>query len=238
MPFIYIGDKEYDEITSKAIDYTPKRVFHIFILLAGFGLLVWRAEKWEKRIPLLVSVLFVYLFFSMAAMKLPAYPFCICVAGFMSIGMLCCFMEEIIKKFLKNRMISFAIWFPIMVLVALYQFNFSWYRYNHTYRGERFRQSMIEAKESYLSVKKILPEKSVVFNVRALNDWNNHTSHVEAMFYTDAICYNFTPTKEQLQMLKEQGYHVAVLTHLPVPDYMMEDDEVQKIDGVKILYDL
>ena len=238
LPYIYIGDKDYDEITSKAIDYTPKRLFHILILFAGFGLLVWRAEKWEKRIPLLVTVLFVYLFFSIAGTKLPAYPFCVCVAGFMSIGMVCCFIEEIIQKFLKNRVAVFAVWFPLMAVIALYQFNFTWYRQHHISRYVWWRSAVIENVQDYKQLQKILPEKTVLFNVRSLDDRGNYCTTTEAMFYTDAICYSFTPTEEQLQMLKDQGYHIAVLTHLPVPDYMMADEEVQKIDGVEILYDL
>ncbi|MBP5400569.1 MAG: glycosyltransferase family 39 protein [Bacteroidales bacterium] len=238
LPFIYIGDKDYDEISSKVIDYTPLRIFHILILLAGFGLLVWRAGKWEKRIPLLVTVLFVYLFFSIAAMKLPAYPFCICAAGFMSLGMVCCCLEEFIQKFLKNRGVAFAVWFPMMALVALYQFNFTWYKQHHTSRYVWWRSAMIENVRDYKNLQKILPEKTILFNVRAIEDWGVYCTTTEAMFYSGAVCYSYTPDQEQLQMLKSQGYHIAVLTHLPVPDYMMEDDEVMKIDGVKILYDL
>ncbi len=238
LPFLYIGDKDYNQITSEAIKFTPKRVLHILIILAGFGLLVYRSKRWEKRIPLVVTVLFVYLFFSLAKTKMPTYPFCVCVAGFMSIGMLCCCLEEIIQKFLKNGVAAFAVWFPMMAFVALYQFNFTWYRHHHISRYVWWRSAVIENVQDYKKLQEILPERTVLFNVRALEDWENSCTTAEAMFYTDAICYNFTPTKEQLQMLKEQGYHVAVLTHLPVPDYMMEDDEVQKIDGVKILYDL
>ena len=238
LPFIYIGDKDYDELTSKAIEFTPKRIFHILILFAGFGLLVWRAEKWEKRIPLLVTVLFIYLFFSMAGTKLSAYPFCVCAVGFMSIGMVCCFLEEIIQKFLKNKIAAFAVWFPLMAFIALYQFNFTWYRHHHISRYVWGRSYLIDNVQDYKRLQKILPPKTILFNVRAKNDWHNNCTPVEAMFYTDAICYCFTPTEEQLQMLKAQGYHIAVLTHLPVPDYMMADDEVQKIDGVEIRYDL
>jgi hypothetical protein len=97
---------------------------------------------------------------------------------------------------------------------------------------------MIENVQSYKKLQKILPERTILFNVRAVEDWNNYCLPTEAMFYSGAICYSFTPDEEQLQMLKSQGYHIAVLTHLPVPDYMMEDNEVQKIDGVEILYDL
>ena len=98
---------------------------------------------------------------------------------------------------------------------------------------------MIENVQNYKNLKKILPERTVLFNVRATyDDRNSYYTTTEAMFYTDAICYSFTPTEEQLKMLKNQGYHIAVLTHLPVPDYMMSDDEVQKIDGVEIRYAL
>lgn len=238
LPFIYIGDKDYGQITSADITFTPKRVFHILILLAGFGLLVYRAKGWERRIPLLGTVLFVYLFFSMAAMKLPAYPFCICAAGFMSIGMVCCSLEDLIGKLLKNRVAAFAVWFPLMALAALYQLNFTLYRQQHSYNYVWWRSALIENVQNYKRLKEVLPEKTVLFNVRGSSDWNNYCVPVEAMFYSDALCYNFTPTEEQLQMLKEQGYHIAVFTHLPVPDYMMEDEEVQKIDGVEILYDL
>ena len=134
LPVIYIGDKDYGNITSEVLEYTPKRVLHILILLTGFGLLVYRSKQWEKRIPLAVTVLFVYLFFSMAGTKLPAYLFCVCAGGFMSIGMVCCFWEEIIQKFLKNRVAIFAVWFPLMAFIALYQFNFTWYRQHHVSR--------------------------------------------------------------------------------------------------------
>ena len=97
---------------------------------------------------------------------------------------------------------------------------------------------MIENVQNYKRLQKILPEKTVLFNVRGSHDWNNYCTTIEAMFYTGAICYSFTPTEPQLQMLKEQGYHIAVLTHLPVPDYMLADDEVMMVGGVEILYDL
>ena len=238
LPFIYIGDKNYDKITSDEIEYTPLRIFHILLVLSGAVLLVLYSKTWEKRIPLIVTILFVYLFFSMAVVKLPAYPFCICAAGFMSLGMVCCFLEEFIQKFLKNRGVAFAVWFPLMAFIALYQFNFTWYRHHHVNQYVWWRSYMIENVQSYKKLQKILPERTILFNVRAVEDWNNYCLPTEAMFYSGAICYSFTPDEEQLQMLKSQGYHIAVLTHLPVPDYMMEDSEVQKIDGVEILYDL
>ena len=238
LPFVYIGDRDFDATQSKSLHFTPLRVFHILILLIGFGLLAYRSGRWEKRIPLVFTVLFVYLFFSIAAMKLSAYTFCICAVGYMSLGMLCYLLEEIIQKIFKHRIAAFAIWFPLMALVALYQFNFTWYKQHHISRHVWWRSEMIENVQNYKRIQKILPEKTILFNVRALEDRGIYCTTTEAMFYTDAICYSFTPTEEQLQMLKEKGYHIAVLTHLPVPDFMLADDEVQKIDGVVIKYDL
>ena len=238
LPYVYIGDRDFDVTKSASLHYTPLRVFHILILMAGFGLLVYRSERWDKRIQLVIMVLFVYLFFSVAATKLAAYPFCICVVGFMSIGMVCLFLEEIIQKFLKNKVVAFAVWIPLMAFVALYQFNFTWYKQHHIPRYVWWRSSMIENVQNYKELQKTLPPRTILFNVRAVNDEGSYCTPVEAMFYSDALCYSFTPTEKQLQMLKEQGYHIAVLTHLPIPDYMMADDEVMKVEGVKILYDL
>ena len=239
LPFIYIGDKDYvyHQMTSEAIHLNLKRVINILLLLVGLGLLVWRSGKMSKRIPLVVTVLFVYIFFSMAATKMHGYPFCICVVGFMSLGMICCCLEEVIQKVIKNRVATFAVWFPLMVFAALYQFNFTWYRQNHLDKYIWWRPGTINNVQSFKALKRILPEKTVLFNVRGADDWGFHCTPVEAMFYSDAICYSFTPTEEQLQLLKEQGYHIAVLTHLPVPQFMQEDDEVEKIDGIEILYD-
>lgn len=238
LPFIYIGDSDYDKITSENIQLTPLRIFHIFIIVFGCGMLIYRVPEWRRRIPLLVVVVFVYLFFTIMTMKMPAYPFCICAVGFMSIGILCCLIEEIIQKLLKKRAVFFAVWFPLMALVALYQFNFTWYRHHHLSEYVWYYQSMVDNRQLFKEIGEKLPPRSVVFNVRAIDDYNNYCLPTEAMFYSGAICYSFTPTEEELQMLKKEGYHIAVLTHLSVPDFMMEDEEVTKIDGVEILYDL
>ncbi|MCR4827713.1 MAG: hypothetical protein K5882_12315 [Bacteroidales bacterium] len=51
-------------------------------MLAGFVLLLVRCCKWSHRITLIAMVLGVYLFFSLADTKKPAYPFCLCAAGY------------------------------------------------------------------------------------------------------------------------------------------------------------
>lgn len=48
---------------------------------------------------------------------------------------------------------------------------------------------------------KISNEKTVVFNVER---------PIEAMFYTDFICYSQIPTKEEIENLKQQGFNVII----------------------------
>lgn len=76
----------------------------------------------------------------------------------------------------------------------------------------------------------MVPEKTWIFNVRGTEDWQVQCTSIEAMFFTDALCYPFPPTEEDLRRAKELGYHVAVLTSNEVPEYVLDSPEVQLID--------
>ena len=76
----------------------------------------------------------------------------------------------------------------------------------------------------------MLPERTILFNVRGTDDWGNYCTPTEAMFYTDALCYPFPPEEADCRKLKAAGYHIAILTSHEVPDYLQSDPEVQKVD--------
>ena len=53
---------------------------------------------------------------------------------------------------------------------------------------------------------------------------------VEAMFFSNALCYAFPPSEEDFQKAKAQGWHIAVNTAHDVPDFMQDDPDVQKVE--------
>ena len=231
LPYRYIGDKYFVQTRDEDLIFGGKRSLHLFLIVGGFLLLLFEIKKNNRRITLLTSVLFVYIFFTIAATKMPAYTFCACVAGYLSLGILLWKAEQMVQKLIHNKHVKNAILVPFFVLAALYQFNFSLYRHFHNDTGNELRQSCVHNKAVYLSIKSQLPEKSVVFNVRGNGEGNLHCNTVDATFYTGSTCFALLPTEQELKMLKHKGYHIAVLTSHEIPAYMMQDAEVQKIDA-------
>lgn len=230
IPFCYIGDSDYkDYVTSETATFTAKRVVHLLLMLAGFVLLLVRCRKWSHRITVFSLVLLVYGFFTLAVTKMPAYPFCICAVGYLSLGMLLWELWRIGDKYVRRVGLRRTVLVGVTAFFALYQMNMSWFRYYHT-SSEGYWVVMKYNKEQFKKMKSLLPERTILFNVRGSDDWGNYCTPVEAMFYTDALCYPFPPTEADFRKAKAAGYHIAILTSHEVPDYLQSDPEVQKVD--------
>ncbi len=230
IPFLYIGDAQYgDTVTQETSGWSGLRVFHLLLVLGGMGLLTYRLKKWSQRITLLAMVLGIYIFFSLAATKMPAYPFCICVVGFLSLGMLLWELWRIGEKYVRWVWLRRTVLVGVTAIFALYQMNMAWFRSYHTPK-EDYWYVFTHNKEQLGKLKGMLPERTIVFNVRGQDDWGNYCTPAEAMFFTDAICYPFPPSEADFQKVKAAGYHIAILTSHEVPVYMQVDPDVQKVD--------
>ncbi|MBP5558065.1 MAG: glycosyltransferase family 39 protein [Bacteroidales bacterium] len=230
IPFCYIGDSDYkDYVTSETATFTAKRVVHLLLMAAGFVLLLARCRKWSHRITIFSLVLLVYGFFTLAVTKMPAYPFCICVVGYLSLGMLLWELWRIGEKVVRRVGLRRTVLVGMTAFFAIYQMNMNWFRYYHT-SSEGYWVVMKYNKEQFKKMKSLLPERTILFNVRGTDDWGNYCMPVEAMFYTDALCYPFPPTEADFRKAKAAGYHIAILTSHEVPDYLQSDPEVQKVD--------
>lgn len=230
LPFLYIGDSKYwSGVSSANAAWNAKRIFHLCLILGGLFLLIWRMKKWSHRIVLITTVLFVYVFFSLAATKMPAYPFCIAAIGYLSLAMILYECQGLAERFLHQSWVRGVVLGTVSAIFALYQMNFAWLRNNHT-DARDIRQVFIHNTQEMKSLNAIVPEKTWIFNVRGTEDWQVQCTSIEAMFFTDALCYPFPPTEEDLRRAKELGYHVAVLTSNEVPEYVLDSPEVQLID--------
>jgi len=226
LPYLYFGDKNYWVISDETIGLNPLRIISIILLLAGLALLSYRLKKNSHRIVLISTLLFVYIFFLLAETKMPAYPFCIAIIWFMSLGMLFYTVEHLIFK-IKKRPFQFILWFIFVVLFAFYQMNFTALQRRHTDQYE-YRATMQHNAEVFKKIAPTLPPKTILFNTRGIYDY----FYPEAMFYTGALSYRSVPTEKQVQLLKNQGYKIAVFTCHEVPDYLQNDNEVIKIADI------
>lgn len=224
LPYLYIGDKNYLLLNEESIAFNFSRITSLVLLLSGLTLLIYRLKNNSHRITLITTLLFVYVFFSIAATKMVAYPFCVAVIWFMSLGMIFYTVEFFIFK-LKNRPLKFVLWLIFVGLFAFYQMNFTLINHFHTDKHWA-RESYLHDTVVFKKISSTLPPKTIIFNVRG----SSISYCVQGMFYTDAICYANAPSQEEFQMLKNQGYTIAVFTNHDIPEYMKNDSDVIKIE--------
>ena len=229
IPYRYIGDSDYkDYVTSETATFTAKRVVHLLLVLAGFALLLVRCRKWSHRITVFSLVLLVYAFFTIAATKMPAYTFCLCAVGFLALGMLPYELWKLGDKLLRNAWVRGTVLCVLTAFFALYQLNVAWMRHFHT-PTEGYWKVLVHNRNEIKKLDQMLPPNTLLFNFRGSSDWGVQCSSVEAMFFSDVICYPFPPTEEDFHKAKAAGYHIAINTAHEVPGFMQEDADVQKI---------
>lgn len=222
----YCGDRKIDPKKEETMSFP--RIVTSGLLVLGLALLFWRLPRRSFRWALGGTLVFVYLFFSFAATKMLAYPFCLCLLGFMSLGMLPAELENFLQKQVRSQWARTAVLLPVLAVFAFYQFNFHGLRNRHTQQSWNYNLLSDNAK-TYRALAKKLPERTILFNVRGDEEFGNHCQPIDAMFYTGALCYATLPSEVQLQQLKKEGYRIAVLTTRELPDFIADDAEVLKI---------
>ena len=202
----------------------PKQIITYIILFTGLITLVLSLKKNSHKITLLTTLIFVYLFFSLAKTKMVTYPFIVSVIWFASIG---AFIDLIFRKVLviiKNRKIYTIIGGIFLLFSALYMLNIPRLRIFHT-NHFYLHQAMKWNATVFTKLQDSLPEKCIVFNVATLDSNLTHL-YIEASFYTQCDCYPMIPSQATLEKLKQQGYSIAIFTQNPLPEEILNDPDI------------
>ena len=176
------------------------------------------------KIAMVALPLIVYLFFSIAKTKITSFPFVISLPVFMGMACLIDFMTE---KALKLKLHPLLYKMGVLILLLLvFEFNirFGEIIRNHSSEGShgRYASILINNKKIFLKYKSLLPSNSVIFNLKG-------RSYIDCMFYTGFPAYNFLPSKEQYQELKNKGGYTIVVVNISkndCPDYLKDDTSV------------
>ena len=194
-----------------------------FFVLPGFYLMLKRAgDKKKMVVAIIAMVVIVYVFFTVAATKMPSFTIVVLLPVCLALSMV---INEVIWRL--SRLISAPpaagnYIFGILILAfALYRFDIGYLEEEHSLKHEKneYSRMLLHNKQVFQSLD--LPENAVLFNVRGRH-------YVDAMFYTEFPAYNFIPTGEQLLELKRKDRVPAVFSdeNTPVPGYLEEDPSV------------
>jgi hypothetical protein len=188
----------------------------------GFALLYLAFSKKTDlffKFIFLLSIFLVYLFFSVAKTKMPA--FCMIVIPLIIISIIffiCALMEKIRNSRLKN--LAYFILIPQMLIFFLSP-------------GFFIKKHTVGYKPDEELVSRGLKEKEFILNLIRNSDrktvfLNTYPIAVKIMFYSDHEACNWPVSKKTIDILKSQNYKiVAVNSHLP--DYILKDAAITKI---------
>ena len=223
IPYIFLG---YKHIYPEGTIFMRGVVIMIntLILVFGFIRMFWLIKKRNIRITLMATILFVYLFFSIATTKMPAYTFLIGIVWYMSLGVVIDFVMSKLLLLIRKSILRKIIQGIVLLFIAFYMLNVTRLRNLHT-DDCWWRKDMIANKEIFLKISKTLPANAIVFNLRGSGIYGFNVQYIEASFYLNRDTYPFPPKKETIEKFKRLGFKPVYFSFHPLPDYILNDPD-------------
>lgn len=191
-------------------------IFVPWILLLGVIIVYRKSTMKIGRLFFIFTIVFIYIFFTLVATKMLSYTIVSSPFLFISIGAVIYYVSNIFKNY------SFFTLFIVLSLTGVGLFNFKKIKHKHSIVNNELKiaeKKCIESLDYYLNKQSYL-----VFNF-------NHTpfANISAMFYSDYECYDFIPTKLDVEKLKDENKKIACILTTEVPDYIKNDPLIVKI---------
>lgn len=161
------------------------------LLLAGIPLLIIPLKKRDwKSVGLLVAVLFVFAFFTLASTKLVAF-------SIIAIPPLALYTSRVLSHF-RNKLVLLILF--VISLLSVREL-YKWHT-NQNYSEEYALD--LRKKEYYQSLNESLPENAVIFNA-------SDFEYPEAMYFSKRIVYEKEPSVDWLEEAKAKGYEPFII---------------------------
>lgn len=198
------------------------------ILLLGVVIMLIKVTEKRYKTAILSSVLFVYLFYTIAATKMTAFTIIVSPFIFLGMGHLISTVITLIRKKVKAGLIVNILAVVILLISAYSVLNLKKIQHYHTdWKPHDNQNRALELAEMKFirSLPEILDDESyVIFNASiTLN------GHISLMFYTDYTAYNFIPSELQIKEVRSKNRKIAVIDTGMLPDYVLNDPEIKRL---------
>jgi 4-amino-4-deoxy-L-arabinose transferase len=197
------------------------------VLLLPSALLFYRRAKWKNIVLLLlVTIIFVYLFFSVAVTKMPSFTNILVLPMYLSLAFLLDYSEEKLSLFNTPTHRKAILMSLAALLVLVWRMDVLTIVGGQGLLGAEKDSSYIASlQHNKLLFKNLhLPARTVLFNVPGRHS-------VEAMFYSGVSAYPIVPSQEQCDELLQQQYNIAIFEHgnNPIPNFVRNNPKVLMI---------
>jgi len=198
------------------------------VLAVGLVLAIRSLRSRSHRITLVVVLLFVYLFFSHAPTKMPAFTFIISFIGFLSIGCVLGILQQGLARLIRQKQVLTILVAILCSAFGLYASHYpAYYRNGHDW----FYQICLDNKNIYKSWQDKLPDNTIIFNVMSPSlPYMDLTSCASATFFSNHECYFDQPPLDFIKELQKQGRTVAAVQNPWIPEGYVQDSTIIKLD--------
>lgn len=193
------------------------------LIIVGLGVVLINKEKRSYRWSLLAGIIVVYLFFSLAATKLPAYV--LVVLPLVNLLIAAGFIWLTEKLFGRLKPLYFNTLLILMLCIGAY-YNLNPYGvfWSSLIDDSNYGKNRLAKKvntESFKSAARTLPKDYVIV-------WCHNFERIECMFYTGNTAYG--PIEDYKVMdLHKRGVKLAVFQRQDLPDYIRNDSLILKL---------
>jgi 4-amino-4-deoxy-L-arabinose transferase-like glycosyltransferase len=189
-----------------------------FVVLAALALLLALLKKLSLKVFFGATFFTVYIFYSLAQTKMPAFGLITSSIVFLAIGGAGAWVMEKLN-FPAGRIVAVAMVFA----VAYFAFDFKNLQKMHSsaYGGNELtnRAERIENTKHFKILSQYPLQGRAIFNCK-------HAQHIPARFYTGLEVYDVFPDESQLMDLKANGRKIAVFKDSRLPAYLADDRDV------------
>lgn len=199
-----------------------------FLLLSGVICLVFNSKNRMTKIAIPTTIAFVYIFYTVAATKMTAFPIIVAPLVYLGLGCLIDRALIFIKKKVKVRYLPEILAICLPLLLAYSALNLSKIENYHTYRkpndnnnreNEEIEMRFIRSLDAQLH-----GEPYVIFNASITVNGN-----IPIMFFTNYDAYNYVPGQSVIAKVKSMGRKVAVVDNGKLPKFILDNPDVKKL---------
>ncbi len=190
------------------------------IILISLLVLFPRIKNKHHKILVFSSVVFVYVFFSIAATKMTTFVFIVSPFIYLSLGYLITQLADRINV-LKRPLLFFS----IMLFLIFKGINIRQTLADHY---SSLKLSQIEQTQQSISIlqDRYKGKDAVIFGVGYLNA-------TQVLYFTDLVVYTVVPNTEQIELLLQNHKSPVIIDNGNLPDYILNDKRIEIIKDVK-----
>jgi len=194
-----------------------------YVFLVAVVVLIFSRIKTKYKISVLSPIVIVYLFYSLAATKMPAFPIIVAPIVYLVVAVAISFLLQLLKTTKLNGAAIKFIGLSFMFFMFFHFLNHGSLALKNKAANLKTYQNATNSTMVYKSLTKIFKDKEViVYNSR-------NYDKLKIMFHTCYRARSGVPSKKNIGILRENNIDIAVFDNNKLPAYILNDTTIAKI---------